>query len=47
MIFVPHRKHTYDLPRPVTFLYVDDFRIAQETRMGLHGLLWGELCFFY
>jgi hypothetical protein len=34
-MFVPHREHTYGLPRPVTgiasILYIDDVRTSQDT----------------
>jgi hypothetical protein len=38
MMFVPHSKDNYRLPRPVTgiaftFLYVDDVPTSQETQL--------------
>jgi hypothetical protein len=54
-MFVPHRKHTYRPPRPITeialLLYVDNVCTSQETCIyiyiyiciGLHGLLRGYL----
>jgi hypothetical protein len=46
MIFVPHRKHTYGPPRPITgialFFYVDDVRTSQEAHLWTSTACYGD-----
>jgi hypothetical protein len=52
MMFVRHRKRTYEPPRPVTgralvFLYVDDVRTSQETYLWASMACYGETFSFF
>jgi hypothetical protein len=47
VMFVPHRKHIYRPPRPVTgmallFLYVDGARTSQETHVRAATTCYGD-----
>jgi hypothetical protein len=51
MVFIPHEKHTYGLPRPVRgwlyLLYVDGVHTSQETPTGPHACYGDGLTFVY